>query len=110
MTERDKSGPRAVISRAPTPWQLLLSTVYKWGPGAVAIVTLVMVLLTNADLRERVAYLEGGVNSRANVEIAMRAEIQTWQAYVNVLRLRMAEAGVKDIPPPPPMAADTEEK
>lgn len=67
----------------------------KWGPGAIALITLLGVVAYGWINGERVSRLEGAVESRAQMEIALRMEIQTLQAHVVKLREEIQKAGIK---------------
>lgn len=93
----------------------VLSTVDRWGPGLIAILTLFAVVSLGWQYDKRIAKSQGDIeglqkqinllqqqiNNRVTLESSLRSEVQTWQAHVVVLRIKMTEAGMKDIPLPP---------
>lgn len=81
--------------------KFLWRSVDRWGPGAVALVTLLAVLWYGRQLEGRQAGLQAQVFECGERDSEMRMEIQTLEAYIVSLRERMILAGIKDIPPPP---------
>lgn len=74
----------------------------------VSVATCLLVLLFMVNQGQKVGFLDGRVEERVSLEIALRNEIQIWQAYVVRLQRIMAEAGMK--PPAPPVTEHDKEK
>lgn len=88
-----------------------LSTIDRWGPALISVLALFVVCGIGWTYAGRIASVEGQtyslqqeLNRRVQLEIALRAEVQTWQAYVVVLQKRIIEQGlsVPDSPKPIP--------
>lgn len=79
----------------------LWSTADRWGPGVVALVALLGTIWYGRSLEGRAIGLQAQISERTQVEIALRTEVQTWQAYVVSLKEAMIRAGIRDLPPPP---------
>lgn len=86
----------------------LWKSVDRWGPGAIALVTLLALIGGLWYLGERTSRIEGEaatlhrvLEQRLSVEVALRAEVQTWQAYTVRLQTRMIEAKMTAVPDPP---------
>lgn len=77
------------------------STADRWGPSVTSIVTLLACLWYMRQLEGQNAALQAQMTDRSNMEIALRAEIQTWQAYVVGLKEVMIKAGIREVPPSP---------
>lgn len=93
------------------PW----ASVDRWGPLAVSLLTFLTFIGYAWAHGERTAALEGRaeglqrqVDQRNQIEIALRTEVQTWQAYVIDLRSKMAAARIQVPPPPLPVPASSE--
>lgn len=85
-----------------------ISTIDRWGPALVSVLALFVVCGISWAYAERIARVEGKLdaqqqelNRRVQLEIALRTEIQTWQAYVVVLQRTMVENGITNVPKPP---------
>lgn len=78
-----------------------LYSIDRWGPGAVSVLTLFFLAVFGWWYSSKVARIEGEVSARNQVEISMRMEIQTLQAYVVSLKETMIRSGIKDVPPMP---------
>jgi len=83
------------------PW----GSVEKWGPCVVAVIALFAVIGIGWTTSSRMSKIEGHTYAHSTahdgMEIALRAEIQTWQAYVVSLQAIMIKNGIKDVPLPP---------
>lgn len=84
------------------------SAIERWGPLAISLMCLLALIATTWSSGERAARSEGRaeglqqqINQRNQIEVALRAEVETWKAYVVVLRGEMIKAGVQAVPPPP---------
>lgn len=80
-----------------------LKFVDKWGPGVLSIVTLLGVVAFGWVYGERVSRLQGAVDARLQMELALRTEIQTYQAHTVKLREILQESGLKLPPLPEPV-------
>lgn len=87
--------------------KLLWHYLERWLPAATAVLAVLGVCLVGWTQGERIAALEGGRDSirqeldrRAQLEAALRMEVQTLQAHVVVLHRELIRAGV-DVPPLP---------
>lgn len=76
-------------------------TIDRWGPGAIALVTLVVVLYYGGHQDGRAAGLEAQLAQSNEMQGALRGEVQTWQAYVVSLKEAMIRAGMHNLPEPP---------
>lgn len=77
------------------------SKVDRWGPGAISIVALLVTLWYGLQAEARSEEIRNLINSRNQMEIALRTEIQTWQAHVVSLKETMIKAGIQNVPPSP---------
>jgi len=79
----------------------------RWGPLAGALITLLATLWYGRWLEGRLDELQSRLAERTEIEVALRVETQTWQAYVVSLKEAMIRAGIGDVPPPPkPVTVD----
>lgn len=72
----------------------------RWGPGVIALVTLLIVLWYCRFLEGRQSTLFIIYSERSQIESSLRSEIQTWQAYTVTLRDIMIKHGL-EVPPAP---------
>lgn len=101
----------------------VMSTIDRWGPGAISIVTLLFVVwfemshgeieaaaearwLERANGLQKQIEAYSSMETRQNGELADRISILT--AHVVTLRVELARAGVKVPPMPTPVSADKE--
>jgi len=77
-----------------------LRTILVWGPWVVALLALLGVVGVGWTSAVKTARLEGEVQSRTAMEIALRSEIQVWQAYTIAVQRSLIEQGVT-VPKPP---------
>lgn len=80
----------------------LLKSIDRWGPGALSILTIAMMIalawIYSSNLNYQLGRIEGLENEldrRNQREISLRQEIQTWQAYTIVLQKRLIESGIR---------------
>lgn len=80
------------------------NSIERWGPCIISLISLFAVIGIGWVDSSRISRLEGALDERNGMEIALRAEIQTWQAYVVNLQTLMIKHGIQDIPnsPAPP--------
>lgn len=76
-------------------------TMDRWGPGAIAVITLIAVIWYGRFLEGRQVEIDRQLSDRSELELSLRMEIQTWQAHVVTLKQRMIEAGIKNVPDSP---------
>lgn len=82
----------------------------RWGPGVIAVVTLLAVAALAWTYSSRLARSEGAasalqhqVDEHAHAMLGYRIEVQTLQAYVAALRGDMIRAGMNPSPLPVPL-------
>ena len=80
----------------------------RWGALIVSLLALLALIAQAWSSGERIAHLEGRavglqeqISQRNQLEVALRAEVETWKAYVNALRVKLVEHGIQDVPEPP---------
>lgn len=77
------------------------STIDRWGPGAIALLTLIAVVALGWQYSERIARTEGRyeaiqdqLKSRIELEGSLRQEIQVFQAHCVKLQQLMIQHGI----------------
>lgn len=81
----------------------LLSTVDRWGPAVLSVLSLFALCGMGWIYSTQIARLEGMVEARLQMEASLRMEIQTWQAYVSSLEKVMIESGLQIPERPKPL-------
>lgn len=76
----------------------------------ICLVTFMALILYAWKNDQRVSYNEGMIDSRLRMELALRTEIQTLQAYVVSLQKTMIERGIRTPTPPKPTDFEALEK
>lgn len=100
-----------------------LEKVDRWGPITVALITLLVVIAlawqydsrlasqraTIEALQKQIDNANDYLSSRATLDVALRAELQTWQAYVVKLQLSLVQHGI-EVPDPPGSVSPSHKK
>lgn len=89
---------------SPAPSFHPLRTILVWGPWLVALLSLLGVIGVGWVSTARIARLEGALESRNAMEMALRTEILTWQSHVMVLQRLMEQRGIPTPNPPSPLS------
>lgn len=73
----------------------LWDTVDRWGPGAIAILTLAAMIALSWIYSSRLSYQQGQIDALENERTKNWQMIETYRLEVQALRVEMARAGGK---------------
>jgi len=109
MPDDSRLSASTELPQIRTPSIHPLRTILVWGPWVVALLALLGVGGVGWTSAVQIARLEGEVEARNTMEIALRSEIQVWQAYTIAVQRALIEQGVT-VPKPPSYTASTTTK
>jgi len=80
----------------------LWKNIDRWGPGVVALLAVIALVGYGWWTDQHIARLEGEIEEarheidrRMQVEVSLRTDIQTWEAYVVALHNSLIEARIR---------------